>query len=170
MTIDSVVEQRFWSKVVRGDGCWEWAARRDACGYGKTKIAGRFYRAHRLAWELANGPIPAGLFVCHRCDNPPCVRPDHLFLGTPADNAADMAAKRRAPGAETRRSDAPGWRRGSLNPCAKLKEADVPAIFARRTAGESVRAIARDLRVSPAAIYHIISGDHWQHARSQGRG
>jgi hypothetical protein len=88
------VEERFWAKVRKGDGCWEWnAAKR--LGYGKFAYEGKVIDAHRLSWLLHFGPIPEGMLICHRCDNPPCVRPDHLFLGTRADNTHDMDAKGR---------------------------------------------------------------------------
>lgn len=90
------LDARFWAKVDRtGDGCWEWTAHRDRAGYGRINVGQVPALAHRLSWWLTNGAIPDGLFVCHHCDNPPCVRPDHLFLGTPRDNNDDKLAKGR---------------------------------------------------------------------------
>lgn len=87
---------RFWSHVAsRADGCWEWTGARGRAGYGYFSIKDRRFFAHRLAFALVNGPIPPGLFVCHRCDNPPCCRPDHLFLGTTRDNVVDAMRKGR---------------------------------------------------------------------------
>lgn len=93
--------ERFMSKVVvpfgDPDGCWWWTANSDARGYGflSTTHGAAPQRAHRAAWELANGPIPDGMDVCHHCDNPSCVRPSHLFLGTARDNLRDASAKGR---------------------------------------------------------------------------
>jgi hypothetical protein len=102
---------RFWRCVLKkeGDGCWEWVSNRSKAGHGskRARQRGEGYGyfmfnwetkmlAHRYSWELHHGPIPKGMLVCHRCDNPPCVRPDHLFLGTYKDNAHDMVAKGRA--------------------------------------------------------------------------
>ena len=86
----------FWSKVDRSGECWIWTGDKMPRGYGRVRRRDRTYvGAHRVAWEIVKGPIPAGLHVCHRCDNPPCVRPDHLFVGTASDNARDRDAKGR---------------------------------------------------------------------------
>lgn len=93
----------FWARVDRsnggGDACWEWRGTRDQDGYGLKGLrrAGKrkIVKAHRMMWELTVSSVPDGLFVCHKCDNPGCVRPEHLFLGTAKDNAADMQSKGR---------------------------------------------------------------------------
>jgi HNH endonuclease len=90
-------EERFWAKVDRRDPgeCWEWKASGTLYGYGSFRREGRWVLAHRVAWELANGPIPAGLVVLHQCDNPACVNPAHLRVDTQAANMRDKVEKGR---------------------------------------------------------------------------
>jgi len=87
--------ERFWSKVNKTNGCWLWTAAQNRAGYGVLNRDGIATLAHRISYEFQHGPISGGLHVCHHCDTPACVRPDHLFLGTDATNAADRDAKRR---------------------------------------------------------------------------
>ena len=97
MALPSVTQAdaaRLWSRVLKTDGCWIWRGAVNERGYGKVAIRGMRY-THRVAWEVTHGPIPEGLCVLHRCDHPPCCRPDHLFLGTRAENIADCVAKGR---------------------------------------------------------------------------
>jgi hypothetical protein len=91
--------KRFWDKVKAGSGCWEWQGALQPNGYGKIRGDDshdyRHVGAHRVSWELHYGPIDVGRLVCHTCDNPRCVRPEHLFLGSPQDNQRDCVAKGR---------------------------------------------------------------------------
>ena len=87
---------RFWEKVPTGEiGCWNWQSAKRSDGYGVFRIAGHTRRASRLSYELAKGPIPPNAFVLHSCDNPSCVRPSHLRIGSHHDNMADMVARER---------------------------------------------------------------------------
>lgn len=117
-------EDRFWARVQRGDGCWEWTGRLNEHGYGGLWFRRKMDRAHRVAWTLTNGEIPAGLCVLHHCDNRRCVRPDHLFVGTQLDNMRDMVAKGR--------QAHPRPLRGLDHPRGKLSDEDVAVIRAVR--------------------------------------
>lgn len=123
-------------------------------GYGQIHVDGRMRAAHRVAWELANGPIPEGMVVCHRCDNPPCIRLDHLFLGTMADNNRDRDEKGR---------DRPP--RGSKNGNAKLTEYQVAEIKVHIGAGQSTYALAARYGVSQGVIWGIRAGRGWKHVK-----
>jgi hypothetical protein len=151
---------RFWSKVAKGEGsgCWLWTAG-SRQGYGQFGVAaGRVVDAHRISWELANGPIPAGLFVCHTCDVRICVRPDHLFLGTHSDNMQDMHRKGRA---NTRAVC------GEEHYAARLTEADVRAI--RTATGQTLSALARAFGVSRTHIRDIRIGKKWAYLAAEAR-
>jgi|SRR3990167_10773979 len=89
-------ETDFWNQfTITENGCWKWTRHTLAHGYGQVRYQGRLQQAHRVAWILSHGLIPDGLFVCHHCDNPPCIKPDHLFLGTHTDNMRDCSQKGR---------------------------------------------------------------------------
>jgi hypothetical protein len=147
-------EERFWEKVNR-DGpneCWEWTASRFALGsYGQFDSQ----CAHRIAWELTHGPVPVGLFVCHSCDNPPCCNPGHLFIGTPADNTADMIGKNRSGG--------PG--RGEQHPNARLTADVVRTIRQRAGAGETQASLASEFGVGAAHMNRIVHRKTWRHVQ-----
>lgn len=102
------IEQRFWDKVDRRgpQDCWEWTAAKDARGYGRVgSKRPRTELAHRVAYRLTKGEIPSGMLVCHSCDNPPCCNPEHLFVGTDADNNKDMHTKGRDANQHTGRTE-----------------------------------------------------------------
>lgn len=136
------------------NGCYEWTGSRFQSGYGRLKIGGKSYRAHRLAWAAANGPIPDGLYVLHKCDNRLCVRVDHLFLGTHDDNMADMSAKGRGQHSRVQA-------KGELSARAKLSDEDVSVVRRRYEAGgTSQDALAKEYGVSQGLISQIVRGAH----------
>lgn len=139
--------------MIRGepDACWVWPGRPSAVGYGVMGHHFQQYYAHRLSYEVHVGPIPAGLFVCHRCDNRICVNPAHLFLGTNADNMADKIAKGRHRHGETR---------GRAHPLAKLDEAKVRMI---RSSSLSDERLAEQLGVASSLVYRVRKRQSWAH-------
>lgn len=146
--------ERFWSRVRKTDDCWLWTGASDRRGYGRITVAGAsVHLVHRVSWALAFGNAPPGALVCHRCDNPPCVNPDHLFLGTNADNSADMAKKQR----HLRLGDR--WSQGY----AKLTAQQVRSIRERRDAGHQVKEMAREFGVHFQSVYAILSGRNHRH-------
>jgi hypothetical protein len=136
-------------------GCQLWlgAAFEKRRGYGSLNVAGRVIAAHRLSYELHKGPIPKGMFVCHKCDVPACINPDHLFLGTTADNSADMVAKGRS------RKDNKGVF-GARHGMSKLNADLVRAI---RADTRRHKDIAADVGVTKGAIQAVKAGDTWRH-------
>ena len=141
----------------RGDDeCWLWIGPTNG-RYGKTKIGGRkgkMWLAHRISWTVNFGAIPPDMCVMHRCDNPPCVNPRHLQLGTVAENMADMVAKERQKN---------GVIKGSENPNAWLTENDVIEIRSAYANHTSERKLAARFKVSRANIRSILTGKSWRH-------
>lgn len=136
------IKDGFWGKVSVGHpgGCWGWNGSTDNFGYGRLQHEGRNQPAHRISWEMTNGPIPAGLCVLHRCDNPPCANPEHLFLGTKKDNMMDAAAK------------------GRIATRPKLTPSDAEII--RASAGRGID-LARQFNVSQALISMVRQRKRW---------
>lgn len=134
----------------------EWSGGLFTNGYGQFRAGSRKVKAHRVAYELTHGPIHGGLLVCHRCDNPPCVRPDHLFLGTPADNVHDRDAKGRTSRRPT--CSLPG----ELNPAAKLTPAEVLRIREMKQTGATNQAIGALVGASPSQVGNIVRRKCWR--------
>ena len=137
---------------VTESGCWLWTACVDSCGYGKIGVTGERTqrKASRISWELFRGEIPVGIHVLHLCDVPSCVNPDHLFLGTHSDNMKDRDKKNRV-------------RRGERAGTAKLTWEQVRII---KNDARTMRAIAKEFRVSPSRISDIKNGKSWTNALS----
>lgn len=161
---------RFWAKVDISDACWLWIGNMTSNGYGKWRPSGRApgiqALAHRVSWEIHYGRIPEGMCICHHCDVRQCIRPDHLFLGTIADNNADMRRKgRNISGARHPFRTRPDLvRRGTLVPGVKLTEDDVRAIrHLYASGGMSLPAIARQFGVCASSIGNITRGKTWAH-------
>ena len=145
------LKDRFFNKVTKTYTCWIWQGRTMRGGYGKFRIKRKEYSAHRISWEIHNDKIPKNMMVCHTCDNPPCVNPDHLFLGTCQDNMDDMKSKGRSP-------------RGEQRPNSLLKDHDVRWIRKCYTStNTSYEAIAMKYGVSETTIRHILNGHKWNH-------
>lgn len=161
--------ERFWAKVDKSsgqNGCWTWTASTDHDGYGQIgNGSGRMVKAHRTSWELHNGPIPDGLHCLHRCDNPPCCNPSHLFLGTNADNMRDCAAKGRC----LAQAHPERAARGASHGHVKLTEDAVTSIRERAERGEAQRAIGRELGVGQSAISKIVRRVNWKHVETNFR-
>lgn len=146
--VDESVRKRFEAKAAVKDGCWEWQACKDGSGYGRLLVDGRARKAHRVAYQLYCGEVPSGLCVLHRCDNPACVNPKHLFLGTHLENMQDMIVK--------------GRKRclyGEKHHGAKLTAAAVIAIRQDPRRGEDV---AKDYGVSRSLVGQIRRKEGWR--------
>jgi hypothetical protein len=162
--------KRFWQKVdKRTSGeCWRWTGARNERGYGLIGLGGKTERAHRMSWMLHNGEIPQGMCVCHRCDNPICVNPEHLFLGTHSDNMRDMCIKGRknAPVGDSHyaRREPHRLARGEKHGCAKLTDDLVVACrLAHKKYGATCTKLAAKWGVSIAAMCYAVNGRTFKH-------
>jgi hypothetical protein len=135
-------------------GCWVWQGATRKRGYGEIKRTGKMYSTHRVVYETLHGPIPDGYMVCHKCDNPACNNPDHLFLGNAFLNMQDMAAKKRHPQHTSRAT------RGGFNGNAKLTEQQVLEI---RAIPVGTPGVAKRFNVSPSTLSLIRKGQLWRH-------
>lgn len=154
------LDERFWAHVRKTASCWLWTGSCFRNGYGrlttKSRIEGTRSEilVHRFAYELAHGAIPDRLLVCHSCDNRRCVNPDHLFLGTNADNSADMVQKGR---------QGHPIHAGTKNGMSHLTEDQVRMIRKKHSEGVTTTELARDLGVGRSTVSAIIQGRHWKH-------
>lgn len=142
-TRNLTVEQRFWYYVRKADGCWLWVGARNKNGYGVFRVAGKNVLAHRFMYELMQGEL-AGYHVCHSCDNPQCVNPEHMFLGTDADNHTDKAKKLRGGRA--------------------LTGEQVKEIKQLVSSGIILQDIAEQFGVSRKSVQRIKNGQYWRYA------
>lgn len=159
--VRGTLEERFWAKVAsprEQDECWLWIGSKDACGYGRIGRAPPNFKlegAHRVSWELANGTIPAGMHVLHKCDHPACVNPKHLYLGDHKENMRDRGRKGRSSG---------GKFPGEKNRNAKLTEQQVDEIRKRLEAGETQRSVAKAFGVTQGHVSGLATGRFWRKA------
>ena len=153
--VDACAEASFWRLVdvdFSPESCWIWKGHKCPVGYGRFKLGGsRRVSANRISYVLCHGPLPDGLVVCHKCDNPSCVRPDHLFAGTPKENTQDCVSKDR---------NAYGSRTGT----AILTEEQVVRIDKLLEKGWSLQSLANEYRVSKRTILKIKHRENWRRA------
>lgn len=148
------MDERFWRKVRKTRSCWVWIGARNDKSYGHLRVDGKDMYAHRWSWILANGAIPDGLLVLHKCDRRWCVKPDHLFLGTHKDNSADMWAKGRGVG---------GSVRGENHHCAKLNDEMVRQIREAYEKGSTQVDLSKRFNVAQTNISRIVKRRAWKH-------
>ena len=162
MSADNKMNQgdidRFWSHVDKSGDCWEWKCRRDKAGYGRFALGRERKRAHRISYLITHGEIPQGLFICHHCDNPGCVRPEHLYAGTRLQNKADCVARGR--------HKLPPVMRGEAHPRSKLTKQQVIEIRRRyKEGGITYANLGSVYGMSKRTIEHIVRGRSWQHVK-----
>ena len=153
------IQSRFWPQVQITEKCWNWTGLKDGYGYGSIYYLGYMQKASRVSWQLNYGAIPENTMVCHHCDNPACVRPDHLFLGNHTTNAQDMAAK----GRQVFQRKPERAKRGEEHYCAKLTADDIRAIRQRHDQGEGMQSIADAYHISKQTVWRVVRRLTWVH-------
>jgi hypothetical protein len=154
------------------DGCWEWSGAKTTAGYGEFKRHGRHHYTHRASWIAHNGPIPAGMFVLHRCDNPPCFRPDHLFLGDDLANTRDKIAKGRMRHGHLYGDDhparkSPGYlKRGEDHPRARITMEIARDVRRQFASGIRKAHIAKAFGINRGTVHKIVENQQWNECRS----
>lgn len=150
ITLEPKQIARFWTYVKKTDGCWIWLGGKDDNGYGKYRISVSQYKASRVSYTIHFGD-PGEIFVLHQCDNPSCIRPDHLFLGDQVDNQRDCQAK-------YRRAEHKGNNNGHTNAMSKLNPAQLKDLRFKAALGLSTRELAKQFPIGKTAIGYILSG------------
>jgi len=145
----TTTEERFWEKVDKSGSCWIWTASTNGRGYGKFRISGKYATVHRISYEMHKGPIPAEMVVMHSCDNRLCVNPDHLNVGTHADNVKDKVTKGREA-------------RGSTHGLSKLTEVQVLEIRAKYPSWTQEE-LAAQYGVTTMCVSYIVHRKTWTH-------
>lgn len=144
---------RLWDRTDRNTDCWMWQGGKDRKGYGLISVNGKMMRAHRLAWELTYGSIPHGLCVCHHCDHPACINPEHLFVGTNLENMQDKVRKGHPNG---------GIVYGERNGASKLTSLQVEEIRHLHTTGISDRKLAVLFCIGKSQVNRIVNNLNWR--------
>lgn len=159
--------EKFWKKVDKSagpDGCWPWIGAKNKNGYGVTSVNYKQMGAHRAAYFFHHGHLPDGLFVCHRCDTPPCCNPAHFFLGDAKANAEDMVVKnRQSQGSKHSEAILPGRKRGENHYAHKLSEQQARDIIALRAGGKGLMEIAAMFSTPYSTIQKIVYRKTWTH-------
>lgn len=149
------LEEAFYSRInfkLSSDCCWIWPGAKDRGNYGRLRFKSKDYTAHRASWIVHFGNIEENMLVCHKCDNPPCVNPEHLFLGTPKDNNDDKIKKGRQ-----------AIFKGEENGCSKLTANEVKEIIAWSKSGIKASIIAHNFNISKLYVYSLVSKVTWKH-------
>jgi len=147
------LKERFFKYVSKGSDCWEWLGSKDNNGYGKIRVDGKPELASRTSWRIHYGDIPKGLCVCHHCDNPSCVNPEHLFVGTQKDNVIDMKNKGR---------ERKVGKSGENHNLAKVTEEIVKKI---RLEGNTSKEYCDSVGLSKSAVHSILTRKTWAHVQ-----